>query len=82
MREVVLPPPGWWGQPYYRRRRHVHIINDCPDADTMRQMASLAIQRQAYTIWITTTREDPDLGAVYDELPPYWADEVKFFHEA
>jgi hypothetical protein len=32
--------------------------------------------RVAATVWITESRKDPVLGSVYDQLPPYWSDEV------
>jgi hypothetical protein len=36
----------------------------------------LAMNRGAATIWITEAGHDPLLGSVYDQLPPYWDDEV------
>ncbi|SFT55425.1 Spherulation-specific family 4 [Geodermatophilus amargosae] len=83
----LLPPPAWWTalwgwQPGVRvfghSARRVHTINDCPDAPTMRQVIALAIQRSARTVWVTRARQDPVLGSVYDELPPYWDEMVAF----
>jgi hypothetical protein len=46
----------------------------------MVSVARLAIdKRAAGTIWITQPRRDPDLGPVFDVLPPYWDEEVAFF---
>lgn len=72
--------PAWWDPGPDLRWSRVHVINDCRNAETMRTVANLAItSRGAGTIWITLPRQDPNLGAVYDVLPPYWADEVAVF---
>ncbi|MFI9152426.1 hypothetical protein [Streptomyces sp. NPDC053367] len=72
--------PGWWDPGPALRWRTVHVVNDCRDAETMRSVAELAVgERNARTVWITRSRQDPNLGAVFDVLPPYWEDEVGFF---
>jgi hypothetical protein len=78
-----LGVPAWWDPGPSQHFRRVHIINDVQDAATMRTVAELAIsdQRAAGTVWITKARPDPVLGSVYDQLPPYWDDEVRFFRD-
>ena len=72
--------PVWWDPGPSLRWSRVHVVNDCRNAETMRTVANLAItSRGAGTIWITLPRQDPNLGAVYDVLPPYWAEEVAVF---
>jgi hypothetical protein len=73
--------PDWWDPGPTSRWSRVHVINDCRNADAMRTVAgTVAIAaRGTATIWITLPRQDPNLGAVYDVLPPYWDDEVAFF---
>lgn len=77
-RDAFVPP--WWDPGPSLQWSRVHVVNDSRDADGMRKMANLAIdKRGARTIWITRPRQDATLGTVYDVLPPYWADEVAFF---
>ncbi len=72
--------PSWWDPGPSLQWSRVHAINDSRDADGMRKMANLAIdKRGARTIWVTRPRQDTTLGTVFDLLPPYWADEVAFF---
>jgi hypothetical protein len=71
----VIPPPRWWTQVGYGARR-VHTLNDCADAATMQQLLGEAFAVFVLTVWITRARVDPQLGSVYDELPPYWDDMV------
>ncbi|MEU7730178.1 hypothetical protein AB0B78_33905 [Streptomyces sp. NPDC040724] len=72
--------PSWWTPGPSLRWGMVHVINDCLDAATMQSVAKKAIaERAAGTVWITTSRQDPNLGAVFDVLPPYWDEEVAFF---
>ncbi|PJJ06566.1 hypothetical protein BX264_7105 [Streptomyces sp. 2333.5] len=72
--------PAWWDPGAALRWSRVHVVDDCRDADAMRSVAELAVhERGAGTVWITTSRQDPNLGAVFDVLPPYWDDEVAFF---
>jgi len=40
------------------------------------QLMQLAMSRGAATVWITEAGYKPTLGSVYDQLPPYWDDEV------
>ena len=39
-------------------------------------LMQLAQSRGSSTVWITEAGRDPILGSVYDQLPPYWDDEV------
>jgi hypothetical protein len=72
--------PDWWDPGAIGRWSRVHVINDCRNADSMRDVANMAIvSRGTSTIWITLPRQDANLGAVYDVLPPYWDDEVALF---
>jgi hypothetical protein len=72
--------PDWWDPGPAFRWSRVHVINDCRNTEAMRTVANLAVgSRGAGTIWITLPRQDPNLGAGYDVLPPYWDDEVAFF---
>ncbi|GAA3788769.1 hypothetical protein ACFS5L_15940 [Streptomyces phyllanthi] len=75
--------PDWWKPAKGLRWSRVHVINDCRDADAMRSIAKLAVgdQRVAGTVWITRSRQDPNFGAVFDVLPPYWDEEVLFFRD-
>jgi hypothetical protein len=69
----VVPAPDWWAKLNIKR---IDIINDCQDASTMKQIAEKAIERHAYTVWITKGVEQNG-KTVYD-IPPYFADEVNY----
>ena len=74
--------PGWWDPGLSLRYSRVHVIDDCRDAEMMRQIAQLAIEmRGAWTIWITGPHPESNLGSVFDRLPPYWDEEVSFFFD-
>jgi hypothetical protein len=75
----VIPPPRWWTQVGYGARR-IHTVNDCGDAAVMQQLLGEAFDKFALTVWITRARVDPQLGSVYDELPPYWDDMVNLIN--
>jgi hypothetical protein len=75
----LSPIPEWWHEDQSLRYSRVHIINNCPDEQKMREVADRAIEQGAWTIWITLARQDPVLGSVYDQLPPYWDAEVRYF---
>lgn len=84
----VEPAPSWWtdtrgwlpgGPPSFRHAtRRVHVINDCADAATMRQLIPEALAKGARTVWITKAGKHPLHGSVYDQLPTYWDEMVAF----
>lgn len=73
--------PGWWRRGAPERYRQVHVVSDCLDATTMRNVVALAIsdERASNTVWVTRPRNDPFLGIQYDVLPPYFDEEVALF---
>jgi hypothetical protein len=73
--------PEWWHEDQSLRHSRVHIINDCPDEQKMREVADEAVDRGAWTIWITLARKVAG-ESVYDQLPPYWDAEVRHFADA
>lgn len=88
----VIPPPDWWTDllrwfpvalpgPQSKMdlghsTRRIHVVNDCADVATMRQLVTEIAARGARTMWVTKARQDPVLGSVYDELPAYFDDMV------
>jgi hypothetical protein len=72
------PDASWWdpGPWFSGRDTRVHIINGGAQGRNLFSLMQLAMSRGAATVWITEAEHDPELGAVYDQLPPYWDDEV------
>ena len=64
---------GWLGQwfPWLQ-----HFIDRLATIENLCQLMQLAMSRGAATVWITEAGYNPKLGSVYDQLPPYWDDEV------
>ncbi len=77
---VTAGVPSWWDPGKPSRWSRVHVVNDCTSEARMKSMVDFAItKRAAGTIWVTTSRNPPAFGPVFDVLPTYFESQVALF---